>query len=91
MAQYERRFLELLPYVEYMKDEKLRTHRFIKGLNIPLQDYVRLAFPATFREVVDKALVAEDIHTRGPNQFQHRQNSGQFLGQQRPPWKGNKN
>ena len=26
-----------------------------------------------------------------PNQYQHRQNSGQFSGQQRPPWKGNKN
>ena len=36
VAQYESRFLELLPYVDYMRDEKLRIHRFIKGLNFSL-------------------------------------------------------
>ena len=36
VAQYERRFLELLPYVEYMKDERQRVHRFIMGLNFSL-------------------------------------------------------
>ena len=44
MAQYESRFLELLPYVEYMRDEKLRIHQFIKGLNLSLQGPVQLAF-----------------------------------------------
>ena len=65
MAQYEHRFLELLPYVEYMRDEKLCTHHFIKGLNVPLQDSIQLAFPTTFREAIVRALIVEDIHKRG--------------------------
>lgn len=60
VAQYESRFLELLPYVEYMKDEKLRVHCFIMGLNFSLQGPVRMAFPTTFRQAVEIALVAED-------------------------------
>ena len=64
VAQYESRFLELLPYVEYMKDERQRVHRFIMGLNFSLQGPVRLAFPTTFRQVVEIALVAEDMRTR---------------------------
>ena len=64
VGQYESRFLELLPYVEYMKDEKQQVHRFIMGLNFSLQGPVRMAFPTTFRQVVEIALVVEDTLTR---------------------------
>ena len=36
VAKYESRFLELLPYVEYMKDEKFQVHPFFMGLNLSL-------------------------------------------------------
>ena len=63
VAQYVSRFLELLPYMEYMKDKKQRVHQFIMSLNFSLRGPVRMAFPTTFRQVVEVALVVED--TRG--------------------------
>ena len=36
VAQYESRFLEILPYLEYMKEEKQQVHHFIMGLNLSL-------------------------------------------------------
>lgn len=72
-----------------MRDEKLRIHRFIKGLNLSLQGPVRLAFPTTFREVVEIALITEDIHTRQESRDRsHNRNPSQQTAQQKPSWKG---
>jgi hypothetical protein len=32
MEEYERKFLELLRYVDFIKDEKVKIHRFLSGL-----------------------------------------------------------
>jgi hypothetical protein len=32
MAEYEKNFLELLKYVWFINDEKVKVHRFLSGL-----------------------------------------------------------
>jgi hypothetical protein len=84
VAQYETKFLELLPYVDYMKDEKLQVNRFIKGLNHTLYGMVRMTPPGDLSYTVERAVIAEEIIKGSQNR-----NSYQSSGYQKPPWKGN--
>ena len=55
MEDYANKFLELLRYVRYIKDEKVKIHHFLSGL---LQSYKhRIAFyePRNLEEVIRKA------------------------------------
>ncbi|KAH9307818.1 hypothetical protein KI387_035729, partial [Taxus chinensis] len=66
VVEYESRFLDLLQYVDYMQDEQVRIHRFIRGLNVDLAGAVRIHCPQTLAEAVEKAYIAEE--TRGKTQ-----------------------
>lgn len=64
VTQYENKFFELLPYVDYLKDEKLLVNRFIRGLNSGIAGPVRMAAPGSLWVAVEKALIAEEIQVR---------------------------
>lgn len=61
VTQYESKFFELLPYVDYLKDEKLLVNRFIRGLNAGIAGPVRMSTPKSLRVTIEKALIAEEI------------------------------
>lgn len=56
MSQYESKFFKLLPYVDYLKDEKLLINRFIRGLKVRIVGPVRMVAPGSLRVVMEKAL-----------------------------------
>lgn len=92
VTQYESKFFELLPYVDYLKDEKLLVNRFIRGLNAGIAGPVRMSAPESLQVAVEKALIAEEIQVRpqdNRDQFQNRNPAPQTYGFQKPHWKGN--
>lgn len=58
MTQYESKFFELLPYMDYLKDEKLLVNHFIRGLNVGITG------PGSLRVAIEKALIAEKIQVK---------------------------
>jgi len=55
MDEYERRSLELLRYVGFMKDEKVKVQRFLSGLPSFYSDKIRFDEPRTLDEAIRKA------------------------------------
>jgi hypothetical protein len=47
MDAYVKRFMELLRYVPYLKDEKKRVQRFLSGLPQNYQDKIEFDKPET--------------------------------------------
>lgn len=64
MSQYERKFFELLSYVDYLKDEKLLINRFIRGLNVGIVGLVRMTALGSLCVALEKALISEEIQGR---------------------------
>lgn len=61
VSQYESKFFEPLPYVDYMKDENLLVNQFIRGLNVRIARPVQMAAPGSLWVAVEKALLSEEI------------------------------
>lgn len=60
VADYARRFEQGCLYAAFMtRDEKEKTNHFLRGLNPIIRRDVRFTSNASFREVVDRALTAE--------------------------------
>ncbi|KAH9329067.1 hypothetical protein KI387_001175, partial [Taxus chinensis] len=57
---YENQFLDLLQYVDYMHDEKVQIHRFIRVLNLDLGGVMFIHCPQTLAEAVEKAYITEE-------------------------------
>ena len=55
MDEYENKFLELLRYVEYIRDEKVKVQRFLSGLPQAYKDRIEFYEPRTLEEVIRKA------------------------------------
>ena len=55
MEEYANKFLELLRYVKYIKDEKLKIHRFLRGLPQSYKDRIEFYEPRTLEETIRKA------------------------------------
>ena len=54
MEEYENKFLELLRYVMYIKNEKVKIQRFLSGLPQSYKDIIEFYEPRTMEEVIRK-------------------------------------
>ena len=50
--EYERRFLELLKYVTFIKDETIKIHRYLSGLSSFISDKIQYDDPKTLEETI---------------------------------------
>ena len=55
MEDYSNKFLELLRYVRYIKDEKLKIQHFLSGLPRYYKDRIEFCEPRTIEEAIRKA------------------------------------
>ena len=55
MEEYTNKFLELLRYVRYIKDEKVKVQHFLSGLPQSYKDRIEFYEPRTLEEVIRKA------------------------------------
>ena len=52
--QFISRFLELLSYVPYLREEKAKVQRFISGLLVTYRDRIELNVPRSLEEAIRK-------------------------------------
>lgn len=52
--EYMSIFLELLRYVPYLKDEKMKIQRFISGLDVAFKDMIEFDEPQSLEEAIKK-------------------------------------
>jgi hypothetical protein len=50
--EYERRFLELLKYVSFIKDEKVKIQRYLSGFPSFINDKIQYDDPKTLEETI---------------------------------------
>ena len=55
MEEYENKFLELLRYARYIKDEKVKIQRFLSGFPQSYKDRIEFYEPRTLKEAIRKA------------------------------------
>ena len=55
MEEYANKFLELLRYVRYIKDEKVKIHPFLSGLPQYYKDRIDFYEPRPLEEAIRKA------------------------------------
>ena len=55
MAEYANKFLELLRYVRYIRDEKVKVQQFLSGLSQSYKDKIEFYEPRTMEEAISKA------------------------------------
>ena len=55
MEEYANKFQELLRYVEYIKDEKVKIQRFLSGLPQSYKDKIEFYEPRTLEEAIRNA------------------------------------
>jgi hypothetical protein len=53
--EYERKFLELLKYVPFIKDESVKIQRYLSGLPPPIGDKIQYDDPKTMEEMIRRA------------------------------------
>ena len=54
MEEYENKFLELLRYVRYIKDDKVKIQRFLSGIPQAYKDRIEFDEPRTLEEAIRK-------------------------------------
>jgi len=52
--EYTSRFLELLRYVPYLKEEKANIHRFVSGFHVAFKDVIEFNEPRSLEEAIKK-------------------------------------
>ena len=55
MEEYANKFLELLRYFRYIRDEKVKIQRFLSGLPQSYKDRIEFYEPRTPEEAIQKA------------------------------------
>jgi hypothetical protein len=50
--EYKRRFLELLKYVSFIKDERVKIQRYLSGLPAFISDKMKYDDPKTLEETI---------------------------------------
>jgi hypothetical protein len=70
MDEYEKRFFELLKYVDFIKDEKVKIQRFLSGFPSFYNDNIQYDNPMTLKEVIRREKHLYD-HSRGRLVFQN--------------------
>jgi hypothetical protein len=55
MEEYDKQFFELLKYVDFIKDEKVKIQRFLSGLTYFYSDKIQYDNPKTLEETIRRA------------------------------------
>jgi hypothetical protein len=53
--EYERRFLELLKYVSFIKDETIKMQRYLSGFPLLISEKIPYDHPKTLEETIKRA------------------------------------
>ena len=69
MEEYENKFLELLRYVRYIMDDKVKIQRFLSGLPQPYKDKIEFDEHRTLEEVIRKAKYCYDKKKGKPDHY----------------------
>jgi hypothetical protein len=69
MDEYEKRFFELLKYVDFIKDEEVKIQRFLSGLPSFYSDTIQYDNPKTLEEAIRRAKYLYE-HSRARSVFQ---------------------
>jgi hypothetical protein len=64
--EYERRFLELLKYISFIKEEHINIHRYLIGLPSLISDKIEYDDPKTLEETIRRAKYLYDQHKGSP-------------------------
>jgi hypothetical protein len=64
--EYERRFLELLKYVSFIKDETVKIQRYLSGLPSFISDKIQYDDPKTMEETIRREKCLYDQHKGNP-------------------------
>ena len=67
MDEYANKFLELLMYVWYIKDEKVKVQQFLSGLPQSYKDKIEFYEPRTLEEAIRKAKYCYEQSRSKPN------------------------
>ena len=77
MDEYANKFWELLRYVRYLRDEKVKIQRFLSGFPQAYRDRIEFYEPRTLEEAIRKANYCYEQRKGKPNYHK--------------PWKDKKN
>ena len=69
MEAYEKRFLEFLKYVYFVKDEKVNIHRFVSGLPYFYSDKIQYDRSKNLKEFV---WMTKNLYDQNKNKFTHK-------------------
>jgi hypothetical protein len=64
--EYERRFLELIKYVSFIKDEQVKIQRYLSGLPSFISDKIHYDDPKTLEETIIRGRCLYDQHKGRP-------------------------
>jgi hypothetical protein len=64
--EYERRFLELLKYVSFIKDEQVKIQRYLSGMPYFISDKIQYDDPKTLEETIRRDKFLYDQHKGRP-------------------------
>ena len=65
--EYERRFLELLKYVSFIKDDIVKIQRYLSGFPSFISDKIQYDDPKTLEETIRRAKCLHDQQKSRPN------------------------
>jgi hypothetical protein len=86
--EYERRFLELLKYVPFIKDETVKIQRYLSGLPSSISDKIQYDDPKTMEETIRREKFLYDQQKEKPTFQKDWEGKKKFKREQRK--KGNK-
>lgn len=82
--EYTSRFVELLRYVPYHKEEKENIHRFVSGILVALKDMIAFNEPRSLEEAIRKL---KHFYEQSKCRFKTKQN---WKGNDKNKWKWDK-
>jgi hypothetical protein len=86
--EYERKFLELLKYVPFIKEETVKIHRYLSGLPPSIGDKIQYDDPKTMEETIRRAKCLYEQQRENPTFQKAWEDKKKFKKEQRQ--KGNK-
>jgi hypothetical protein len=84
--EYERRFLELLKYVSFIKDETFNIHRYLSGMPSFISDKIQYDDPKTSEETIRRDKCLYDQHKGKPTFQKDWEEKKKFNMEQRKKW-----
>ena len=83
MEEYTNRFLEMLRYVRYIMDEKVKIQHFLSGLPKSYKDRIKFYEPRTLEEAIRKAKYCYEKIKRKPDYHKTRKDKKNEKSNQR--------